>query len=85
MRGTSNLFLGTLLGDVFGAVFEFSVCSDGECDCVVGFSEKNVPSFDHDSVEEDRVETEIDNRERGLLILLVIFVSDRRRKVAFLA
>ena len=34
--------------------------------CVVGFSEKNVPSFDHDSVEEDRVETEIDNRERGL-------------------
>ena len=43
-----------------------------------------MPSFDHDSVEEDRVETEIDNRERGLLILLEIFVSDRR-KVAFLA
>ena len=33
------------------------------CDYVLCFSEKNVPSFDHDSVEKDRVETEIDKRD----------------------
>ena len=58
-----------------GSVFAVGT-KDGECE----ISEKNVPSVSHGSVE---VETEIDDRDRGPLILLEIFVNDRH-KVAFL-
>ena len=86
VRGTSNLFLGTVLGDVFGAVIWFSVCSDESVTvCRRFFREECAfirPRFRGRGSGGDG-DRQSGERE-GSLILLEIFVRDRR-KVAFLA